>query len=97
MTLPTIPPGLAGKIVRNRPLLEPIRLQHLPENSARLRAKKKIMSLFMVRVVFRKLKLHEQFRIVSNNFVRLQQFCMCFYFTFHLFSKVDSVLPLGRR
>ena len=86
MTLPTIPPGLAGKIVRNRPLLEPIRLQHLPE-----------MSLFMVRVVFRKLKLHEQFRIVSNNFVRLQQFCMCFYFTFHRFSKVDSVLPLWRR
>ena len=86
MTLPTIPPGLAGKIVRNRPLLEPIRLQHLPE-----------MSLFMVRVVFRKLKLHGQFRIVSNNFVRLQQFCMCFYFTFHRFSKVDSVLPLGRR
>ena len=37
MKLPTIPPGLAGKIVKNRPLSEPIRLQDL-EDSARLQA-----------------------------------------------------------
>ena len=29
MKLPTIPPGLAGKIVKYRPLSEPIRLQDL--------------------------------------------------------------------
>ena len=34
MKLPTIPPGLAGKIVKYRPLSEPIRLQDL-EDSAR--------------------------------------------------------------
>ena len=46
----------------------------------------------MVRVMFRKLKLHEKFLIVNNNFVRLQPFCMCFYFTLPGFSKVASVL-----
>ena len=35
-----IPPGLAGKIVKDRPLSEPIRLQDL-ENSARSQAQKK--------------------------------------------------------
>ena len=39
--LPTIPLGLAGKIVKNRPLSEPIRLHDL-ENSARSLTKKKI-------------------------------------------------------
>ena len=39
--LPMIPPGLTGKIVKNRPLLEPIRLQDL-EDSARSQAQKKI-------------------------------------------------------
>ena len=34
MKLPTIPPGLADKIVKYRPLSEPIRLQDL-EDSAR--------------------------------------------------------------
>ena len=42
MKLPTIPPGLAGRIVKNRPLSEPIRLQDL-ENSARSQTKKKII------------------------------------------------------
>ena len=37
MNLPTIPPGLAGKIVKNRPLWEPMRLQDL-EDSARSQA-----------------------------------------------------------
>ena len=37
--LPTIPPRLAGKIVKIRPLSEPIRLQHL-EDSARSQAYK---------------------------------------------------------
>ena len=37
MKLQTIPPGLAGKIVKNRPLSEPIRLQDL-EDSARSQA-----------------------------------------------------------
>ena len=37
MKLPTIPPGLAGKIVKYRPLSEPIRLQDL-EDSARSQA-----------------------------------------------------------
>ena len=41
MKLPTIPPGLAGKNVKNRPLSEPIRLQDL-ENSVRSLTKKKI-------------------------------------------------------
>ena len=38
--LPTIPPGLAGKIVEYHPLSEPIRLQDL-EDSSRLQAWKK--------------------------------------------------------
>ena len=54
MKLPTIRSGLAGKNVKKRPLSEPVRLQDL-ENSARSLTKKKI-SLFMVRVMFRKLK-----------------------------------------
>ena len=41
MKLPTIPPELAGKIVKYRPLSEPIRLQDL-EDSARSQAWKKI-------------------------------------------------------
>ena len=41
MKLPTIPPRLVGKIVKYRPLLEPIRLQDL-ENSAHSQAWKKI-------------------------------------------------------
>ena len=41
MKLPTIPLGLAGKIVNYRPLSEPIRLQDL-EDSARSQAWKKI-------------------------------------------------------
>ena len=40
MKLPTIPLGLAGKIVNYRPLSEPIRLQDL-EDSARSQAWKK--------------------------------------------------------
>ena len=55
MKLPTIRPGLAGKNVKKRPLSEPVRLQD-SENSARSLTKKKKMSLFMVRVMFRKLK-----------------------------------------
>ena len=41
MKLPTIPPGLAGKIVKYRPLSEPTRLQDL-EDSARSQAWKNI-------------------------------------------------------
>ena len=37
MKLPTSPPGLVGKIVKYRPLSEPIRLQDL-EDSARSQA-----------------------------------------------------------
>ena len=33
MKLPMIPPGLAGKIVKYRPLLEPIRLQDLEDST----------------------------------------------------------------
>ena len=33
MKLPTIPPGLAGKIVKYRPLSEPIRLQDLEDSA----------------------------------------------------------------
>ena len=40
MKLTTIPPGLAGKIVKYRPLSQPIRLQDL-EDSARSQAWKK--------------------------------------------------------
>ena len=41
MKLPTIPPGLAGKIVKYRPLSELIRLRDL-EDSARSQALTKI-------------------------------------------------------
>ena len=41
MKLPTIPPGLAGKIVKYRPLSEPINKQDL-EDSARSQAWKKM-------------------------------------------------------
>ena len=37
MKLPTIPPGLAGKIVKNHPLLEPIRLQDLKDSASSIR------------------------------------------------------------
>ena len=46
MKLPTIPPGLAGKIVKNRPLSEAIRLQDL-EGFARSQAWKKINILYV--------------------------------------------------
>ena len=46
----------------------------------------------MVRAMFQKLKLHEQFHMVNNNFVRLQPFCTCLYFMLPRFSKVASVL-----
>ena len=46
MKLPTIPPGLAGKIVKYRPLSEPIRLQDL-EDSARSQAWKKIKNSYL--------------------------------------------------
>ena len=49
MKLPTIPPGLAGKIVKYRPLSEPIRLQDL-EDSARSQAWKKINIFLSVSV-----------------------------------------------
>ena len=39
MKLPTIPPGLAGKIVKNRPLSEPIRLQDLEDSASYFQAK----------------------------------------------------------
>ena len=38
----TIPAGLAGKIVKNRPFSEPIRLQDLEDSSRRSQAQKKI-------------------------------------------------------
>ena len=47
MKLPTIPPGLAGKIVKNCPLSEPIRLQDF-EDSARSQAQKKIIQYIFV-------------------------------------------------
>ena len=37
MKLPTIPPGLAGKIVKYRPLSEPIRLQDLKDSALNLK------------------------------------------------------------
>ena len=46
MKLPTIPPGLAGKIVKYRPLSEPIRLQDL-EDSSRSQAWKKKNNYWM--------------------------------------------------
>ena len=46
MKLPTIPPGLVGKIEKkNRPLTEPIRLQDL-EDSDRSKAYKKLNYFF---------------------------------------------------
>ena len=48
MKLQTIPPGLAVKIVKYRPLSEPIRLQDL-EDSARSQAwKKKVLLLLLL-------------------------------------------------
>ena len=35
MQLPTIPPGLVSKIVKYRPLSEPIRLQDLKDSNAK--------------------------------------------------------------
>ena len=37
MKLPTIPAGLAGKIVKYRPLSEPIRLQDLKDSALNLK------------------------------------------------------------
>ena len=47
MKLPTIPPGLAGKIVKYCPLSEPIRLQDL-EDSARSQAWKRINTPYLI-------------------------------------------------
>ena len=47
--------GLAGKIVKNRPLSEPIRLQDL-EDSARSQAWKKIKKHILIDVLPRKLE-----------------------------------------
>ena len=55
MKLPTIPPGLAGKIVKNRPLSEPITLQEL-EDSARSQAWKKINIYISFKDIFIRLK-----------------------------------------
>ena len=45
MKLSTIPPGLASKIVKYRPLSEPIRLQGL-DDSTRSQAWKKVIFLY---------------------------------------------------
>ena len=51
------------------------------------------MSLFIVRVMFRQLKLHEQFDMVNNHFVRLQHFARAFNSRFlPRFSKAAWVL-----
>ena len=47
MKLPTIPPGLAGKIIKYRPLSEPIILQDL-EDSTHLQAWKKINYFYII-------------------------------------------------
>ena len=47
MKLPTIPPGLVGKIVKYRPLSEPIRLQDL-QDSAPSQAWKKVNNINMI-------------------------------------------------
>ena len=47
MKLPTIPPGLAGKIIKYRPLSEPIILQDL-EDSTQLQAWKKINYFYII-------------------------------------------------
>ena len=47
MKLPTIPPGLAAKNAKYRPLSEPVRLQDL-EDSARPQAWKKIKLLLSI-------------------------------------------------
>ena len=53
MKLPTIQPGLVGKIVKNRPLSEPIiRLQDL-EDTARLKHKK--------------ITIYRNFNLISNS------------------------------
>ena len=41
----------------------------------------------MVRAMFQKLKLHEQFHMVNNNFVRLQPFARVFISFFLAFPK----------
>ena len=47
MKLPTIPPGLAGKIIKYHPLSEPIILQDL-EDSTHLQAWKKINYFYII-------------------------------------------------
>ena len=50
MKLPTIPPGLAGKIVKYRPLSQSIRSQDL-EDSARSQAWKKIKNSVLTKIL----------------------------------------------
>ena len=54
MKLPATPPGLAGKIVKNRLLSEPIRSQDL-EDSARSQAKKKIYKVITLQAKIRQM------------------------------------------
>ena len=62
--VPTIPPGLAGKIVKYRPFSEPIRLQDLEDSTRSQGWKRKIIKkkpLFFV-----SLKQNEGLRIISG-------------------------------
>ena len=54
MKLLATPPGLAGKIVKNRLLSEPIRLQDL-EDSARSQAKKKVNKVITLQAKIRQI------------------------------------------
>ena len=50
MKLPTIPPGLAGKIVKYRPLSEPIRLQDLEDSTSSQAWRKIIMHKIKIKL-----------------------------------------------
>ena len=65
MKLPTIPPWLAGEIVKYRPFSEPIRLQDL-EDSARSQAWKRKIIIIKKPVFFVSLKQNEGLRIISG-------------------------------
>ena len=75
MKLPTIPPELAAKIVKYRPLSDPIRLQDL-EDSAPSQAWKKIILDIVVEYVFNCVRGTRTQALFSRKIVEIERFAL---------------------
>ena len=95
MKLPTIPPGLAGKIVKNCPLSEPIRLQDF-EDSPCSQAQKKI-NLFIHSSFVRSFVLSSLLKYTFNKEISsVYKSCSTDNATIVCFKKVIELLPVKK-